>query len=65
MVSWADRSRIGDRNGFLSSPSSSEVSTGVRAGVSKGCGRVRGDCEKVLMYFIVGEVRKGRVRGFL
>ena len=35
-VSCSDLSRTGDRNGFLSSASSSEVSTGVRAGVRRG-----------------------------
>ena len=35
-VSCSDLSRRGDLNGFLSSPSSSEVSTGVRAGVRRG-----------------------------
>lgn len=62
IVSWADLSCIGDRKGFLSSPSSSEVSVGVKAGVRRGVGSVRGDWEKGLMYLAVGEVRNGRVR---
>lgn len=62
-VSCSDFARTGDRKGFLSSPSSSEVSTGVKAGVSKGCGTPRGDWENGLMCLLVGAVRKGKARG--
>lgn len=62
-VSWVDFSRMGDRKGFLSSPSSSEVSVGVKAGVRRGLGRVLGDWESVLLCLVVGELRNGRARG--
>ena len=61
-VSCSDFSRDGDRKGYLRSPSSSDVSTGVRAGVWSGGGIARGDWEKVLMCLLYGEVRKGKAR---
>lgn len=62
-VSCVDFSRVGDRKGFFICPSSSDVSVGVKAGVSRGLGSVLGDWEKVLVCLEVGEVRKGRARG--
>lgn len=64
MVSCLDFSRTGDRNGFLASASSSDVSTGVKAGVKRSGGGARGDCEKMLLCCVLGEVRNGRGRNF-
>lgn len=62
MVSCLDFGRTGDRNGFLASASSSDVSTGVKAGVRRRGGGARIDCEKVLMCCAFGDVRNGRGR---
>ena len=65
VVSCEDCRRGDVRNGNAGfSSSSSEDSTGVIAGVRRGIGRARGDCEKRNVCFVVGDDLNGKVRDF-